>query len=327
MTKIRISADQISNFKALAKAFSAIIQEKSNTRLRGRTLLNAFSMAAGHSNYNSLLYDAYAYGSGEFRWSTLPAKLSSGLSVQLSMDRFAVLTMLIEATLQVPTLASAIEGETAGAYNPIAGVEHNPYGLRVSESTIWSDIGRSHLSSIAKTGVIVETNLPGLPSPESQLIGRTFDDSVRVVKPDISTLFFDGKYNEGLPEDIAGAMIQAGAVEFCRTDTSDLQSAGDDAAKAVYANANHSVVIKHNQLDSNAGMPFRVYLSDTGMCPEDEQALTESFQKLGNMSVQVSELEAGRLVLDEIRDAARGRSGSDDFPRNLNIYYNEDQMP
>jgi hypothetical protein len=28
MTKIRISADQISNFKALAKAFSAIIQEK-----------------------------------------------------------------------------------------------------------------------------------------------------------------------------------------------------------------------------------------------------------------------------------------------------------
>lgn len=294
MTKIRIPADQISNFKAFAKAFSAIIQEKSSTRLRGRTLLNAFAQAAGHSDYNSLLYDAYAYGSGEFRWSTLPAKLSSGLSIHLGMDRFVVLTMLSEATLQVPDLASDIAAGAVGAYNPFAGVK---------------------------------PNLPGLPSPESKITGGTFNDAVRD-QPDTGTFYVNGKSDAAPLEAVGQALIQAGALEFCRTDTSDLQSAGDDAAKAVYTNANHSVVIKLNQPDGSAGMPFPVYLSDTGMCQEDEQALTESFQKLGNMSVQVSELEAGRLVLDEIRDAVKERSGNDDAPYNPNMYLlDETPMP
>lgn len=88
---------------------------------------------------------------------------------------------------------------------------------------------------------------------------------------------------------------------------SDLQSAGDDAAKAIFANANHSVAVYLNQPDGDAEVPYLVYLSDTGMCPEDEQSLTESFQKFGNMSFHVSELEAGELLSDGIRDAVKGR--------------------
>lgn len=210
MIKIRIPADQISNFKALAKAFSTIIQDKSSARLRGRTLLNAFAQAAGHRDYNSLRYDAQTYGSGEFSWSSLPAKLSSGLSVQLGSDRFAVLTMLSEATLQVPALASAIAVEAVGAYNPFAGVK---------------------------------PNLPGLPSPESQLMGGTFNDAVRV-KPDASTFYIDGKSDVALRENVA---------------------------KAVFANATDLLNIDPG--DHNIEMPYPVFTSESGLPPEFEVSI------------------------------------------------------
>lgn len=101
MTKIRIPADQISDFKAVAKAFSVIIQQDTGVRLRGRTLLNIFALAAGHIDYNGLLYDAQSYGDGKFSWSAASDKLSHGLSVQLGVDHVVILGVLQKAKVRV----------------------------------------------------------------------------------------------------------------------------------------------------------------------------------------------------------------------------------
>lgn len=88
-------------------------------------------------------------------------------------------------------------------------------------------------------------------------------------------------------------------IELAKTDTSDLIDAGDEVARAVFANANTSLAI--GLPDNNSDAPYLVLRSDSGLSSEDEQSLAENLNQSrpGSLLLTMEGIGTDELPPDE----------------------------
>lgn len=101
MSKIRIPVSHTQEFKTFCKIFAKDLESEVNIRLRGRELLNAMSIAAGHEHYADLLRDSATYGEGEFKRNILATTMAPVLSKVLSIDSKVLFGLLTFAALKI----------------------------------------------------------------------------------------------------------------------------------------------------------------------------------------------------------------------------------
>lgn len=139
MSKVRIPASQIDNYKTFCKAFSRNLEAGTGIRLRGNMLLNAIARAAGHEGHTALLMDAGVYGNGPFWRDLLPDQLATPLADRLELPPMQVYLLLADALVDAYSdeIGDAT-GETV-LNGPLAGVAPAELPLPDPERSIWRD--------------------------------------------------------------------------------------------------------------------------------------------------------------------------------------------
>jgi len=76
MTLLRLPETHIPMFKELCYLIAKHSNNTEVQSLRGNALLNPFSRALGHKDFNALKHDSKQYGEGLFSWNTLHSKIA-----------------------------------------------------------------------------------------------------------------------------------------------------------------------------------------------------------------------------------------------------------
>lgn len=269
MTKVRIPVNQVDKYKSFCKSFSRHLETGTGIRLRGNALLNTIARAAGHDGHTALLLDARVYGNGPFRSELLPHQLAAPLAAQLELQPMQVKFMLGNALIDAYSneIADAIRETTQ--YNPLAGVEPALPVLPDSEGSVWGEMSRCYLSSLAKTGAGQLPPDGGVIEDDDRPI-IDFNDAVKAAIQHNGAVYIDAKGDTDLVRHVRDALLQIGVVEFIKAATHDL-SKGETTAEA----------------------PFPIFLSDSGLCIEDGQSHAKAFEQSRSMSASVGESEIG----------------------------------